>query len=92
MLTTDEANHYWCGRIFRKKVSYAFPEDHNNSQCFVFTKMSGSGSCRIHLQRYEETGKNKKKWDLFSFLLQISKIKRSSLAIHKFNFTIELAF
>lgn len=60
MLTTDEANHYWCGRIFRKKVSYAFPEDHNNSQCFVFTKMSGSGSCRIHLQRYEETGKKQK--------------------------------
>lgn len=38
MLTTDEANHYWCGRIFRKKVSYAFPEDHNNSQCFVLLK------------------------------------------------------
>ncbi|EFB36505.1 hypothetical protein PREVCOP_03883 [Segatella copri DSM 18205] len=40
----------------------------------------------------KKLAKNKKKWDLFSFLLQISKIKRSSLAIHKFNFTIELAF
>lgn len=37
----------------------------------------------------KKLAKNKKKWDLFSFLLQISKIKRSSLAIHKLNFTIE---
>ena len=43
-----------------RKFPTLFPEDHNNSQCFVFTKMSGSGSCRIHLQRYEETGKKQK--------------------------------
>lgn len=75
-----------------RKFPTLFPEDHNNSQCFVFTKMSGSGSCRIHLQRYEETGKKQKEMGFIFILLQISKIKRSSLAIHKFNFTIELAF
>ena len=43
-----------------RKFPTLFPEDHNNSQCFVFTKMSGSGFCRIHAQRYKETGKKQK--------------------------------
>ena len=40
VLTTDVANHYWCGCLFRMKFPTLFLEDHNNSQCFMFTKMS----------------------------------------------------
>ena len=75
-----------------RKFPTLFPEDHNNSQCFVFTKSLESASAESMRKGTKKLAKNKKKWDLFSFLLQISKIKRSSLAIHKFNFTIELAF
>ena len=57
MLTTDEANHYWCGRYSERKFPTLFLEDHNNSQCFVFTKMSGKGRSQFQTQRYEETGK-----------------------------------
>jgi len=57
-----------------RKFPTLFPEDHNNSQCFVFTKMSGSGFCRIHAQRYEETGKKQKEMGfIFIFILKYNK-------------------
>jgi hypothetical protein len=63
-----------------RKFPTLFPEDHNNSQCFVFTKMSGSGSCRIHPQRYEETGKKQnERGFIFIFYPLNIKFKRLNI-------------
>ena len=42
-----------------------------------FTKMSGNGSCRIHAQRYEETGKKQKEMGfIFIFIADKQDLKK----------------
>ncbi|MBS5296811.1 MAG: hypothetical protein U0K27_00345 [Segatella copri] len=57
-----------------RKFPTLFPEDHNNSQCFFLLKCLEAAPAESMRKGTKKLAKNKKKWDLFSFLLQISKI------------------